>query len=162
MKKLLLFVLASPYLLRAQEVFPKITGHAGIVHALVTLSDGNASYNFNNSYTVSFPVAINIWKTNKIGFSLEAYPTIKNENGSHKMTNFTLHPGILYRFTPTFTFAGRAAFETSGRYGITPVFTKVFKKNKYSNYYLAIPLPVRTGADKPISAALAVQLGVSF
>ena len=160
--KLLLFAFILPYSILAQDTFPKITGHAGIVHPLVTLSDGNTSYNFNNSYTVSFPVAVNIWKTNKIGFSFEAYPTIKNENGSHKMTNFTFHPGILYRFSPTFTFAGRAAFETSGRYGVTPVFTKVFKKNKFSNYYIAIPLPIRTGADKPISAALAMQLGVSF
>ena len=162
MMKLLLFAFILPYSILAQDTFPKITGHAGIVHPLVTLSDGNTSYNFNNSYTVSFPVAVNIWKTNKIGFSFEAYPTIKNENGSHKMTNFTFHPGILYRFSPTFTFAGRAAFETSGRYGVTPVFTKVFKKNKFSNYYIAIPLPIRTGADKPISAALAMQLGVSF
>lgn len=162
MKKLLFLVLILPFIGKGQSEFPKITGHAGIVHAIVTVSDGTASYNFNNSYSVSFPVAINIWKTNKIGFSFEAFPTIKNENGSHKMTNFTFHPGILYRFTPTFTFAGRAAFETSGRYGVTPVFTKVFKKNKYSNYYIAIPLPVRTGADKPISAGLAVQLGVSF
>ena len=162
MMKLLLFAFILPYSILAQDTFPKITGHAGIVHPLVTLSDGNTSYNFNNSYTVSFPVAVNIWKTNKIGFSFEAYPTIKNENGSHKMANFTFHPGILYRFSPTFTFAGRAAFETSGRYGVTPVFTKVFKKNKFSNYYIAIPLPIRTGADKPISAALAMQLGVSF
>ena len=120
MKKLLLFAFILPYSILAQDTFPKITGHAGIVHPLVTLSDGNTSYNFNNSYTVSFPVAVNIWKTNKIGFSFEAYPTIKNENGSHKMANFTFHPGILYRFSPTFTFAGRAAFETSGRYGVTP------------------------------------------
>ena len=71
MKKLLLFAFILPYSILAQDTFPKITGYAGIVHPLVTLSDGNTSYNFNNSYTVSFPVAVNIWKTNKIGFSFD-------------------------------------------------------------------------------------------
>jgi hypothetical protein len=61
-----------------------------------------------------------------------------------------------------YTFAGRAAFETSGRYGITPVFNKVIKKNKNSSYYIAIPLPVRFGNDKPASFTIAFQFGIAF
>lgn len=141
---------------------PKITGHFGIVHPLITASDGKASYNFDGYYAVSFVAAVNIWKTEKWGFSLESFPTLKVENGVHKITNYTFHPGLLYRINPTTSLAGRLAFETSGRYGITPVFTKVIKKNQYSNYYIAVPFPLRAGAEKPMSATLALQIGISF
>jgi hypothetical protein len=57
---------------------------------------------------------------------------------------------------------GRAAFETSGRYGITPVFNQIIKRNKNSNLYVAVPLPVRFGNDKPASVGLNIQVGVSF
>ena len=163
MKKLLFPLLIFPLVFcKAQTGFPKLTGHFGILHPLLTFSDGSTSFNFNNSYTVGFPVGINFWKTDKIGFSLEIVPLIKNENGTHKVSNIMIHPGILYRFSPTFTFAGRAAFETNGRYGVTPIFNKVLKKNKLSNYYLAIPFPVRAGNDKPISVTFGAQVGISF
>ncbi|CAM4205159.1 hypothetical protein EWU23_04400 [Cytophagaceae bacterium 50C-KIRBA] len=146
----------------AQEQFPKLAGHVGIAHSIITVSDGSTSGNFGNSYSVGFPIALNIWKTEKVGFSFEVIPAIRSENGSHKMNNVTFHPGILYRLGKGYTFAGRAAFETSGRYGFTPVFNKVLKKNKFSNYYLAVPIPIRFGNDRPVSANLTVQLGIAF
>lgn len=145
-----------------KTVYPRITGHIGIVHPLLTVADGKSTYNFNGSYSVSFVAAINLWKTEKWGFSLESFPTIKTENGVSKVTNYTFHPGVLYRVNPSTSLAGRLAFETSGRFGVTPVFTKIFKKNPFSNYYIAIPMPIRFGAEKPVSATLAFQVGVSF
>jgi len=61
-----------------------------------------------------------------------------------------------------FTLAGRAAFETSGRYGFTPVFNKMVKRNNSSNYFIAIPLPVRFGNDLPSSYGVGFQFGVAF
>lgn len=163
MKNLLLFtILLFSLPTMGQEQFPKIAGHMGIAHSIITVSDGITTGNFGNSYTVGFPVALNIWKTEKVGFSLEVIPAIRSENGSHKMNNVTFHPGILYRLGKGYTFAGRAAFETSGRYGMTPVLNRVLKKNKFSSYYLAIPIPIRFGNDRPVSANLTVQLGVAF
>ena len=163
MKKLIyLALLVSPFTAFSQEHFPKVAGHMGIAHPIITLSEGSTSGNFGNSYTLGFPIAINIWKTEKVGFSFEVIPGIRSENGSHRVNNVTFHPGILYRLGKGYTFAGRAAFETSGRYGITPVFNKVLKKNKFSNYYLAIPFPIRFGNDRPVSANLTVQLGIAF
>lgn len=144
------------------SIFPKVTGHFGIVNPLVTITKEKTSFNFNGSYSVSMVGAINLCKTEKWGFSLESYSTLKFENGISKMANFTFHPGILYRINSTTTLAGRTAFETSGRYGITPVFNKVLRKNQFTNYYLAIPFPIRAGAEKPLSIGLGVQLGVSF
>ncbi|MCZ2473264.1 hypothetical protein [Aquirufa ecclesiirivi] len=163
MKNLLLFtILLFSLPTMAQEQFPKIAGHMGIAHSIITVSDGITTGNFGNSYSVGFPVALNIWKTEKVGFSLEVIPAIRSENGSHKMNNVTFHPGILYRLGKGYTFAGRAAFETSGRYGMTPVLNRVLKKNKFSSYYLAIPIPIRFGNDRPVSANLTVQLGIAF
>jgi ABC-type glycerol-3-phosphate transport system substrate-binding protein len=62
----------------------------------------------------------------------------------------------------SFTLIGRAAFETSGRFGVTPVINKVVKRNKNSNYFIAMPMPLRFGNDKPTSFTLGFQFGVAF
>lgn len=54
------------------------------------------------------------------------------------------HPGILVALGSGFTFAGRAAFERSGRSGLTPVIDKTVKKGKKLNLKLSdnFKLPV--------------------
>ena len=76
-------------------VYPRITGHVGIVHPLFTISSNDTHTNFDGSYTVGMPVGINIWKSPRIGFSMEIVPFVKAENGSSKMSNTLIHPGIL-------------------------------------------------------------------
>jgi hypothetical protein len=162
MKKLLFIALLLPILSNAQNMYPRAAGHVGIVHPLVAFSSDGTETNFGNSYRVGFPMALNIWKTEKVGFSLEVIPTLKSENGTSKIYNVTFHPGILYRLSHNLTFVGRAAFETSGRYGVTPVFNQIIKRNKNSNVYIAVPLPIRFGNDKPASIGANVQFGISF
>lgn len=162
MKKLLFCALMLSFLGRAQSTYPRVAGHVGIVHPLVAFSSDGTETNFGNSYRVGFPMALNIWKTDKVGFSLEVIPTLKSENGTSKIYNVTFHPGILYRLSHNLTFVGRAAFETSGRYGVTPVFNQIIKRNKNSNVYIAVPLPIRFGNDKPASIGANVQFGISF
>ena len=142
--------------------YPRIAAYTGIVHPLVTFSKTETVTNFKNAYTVGFPVGINVWKSAKVGFSFEVVPFIKAENHVSKMNNFLFHPGILLGLGHGFTLAGRAAFETSGRYGFTPVFNKIAKRNKNSHYFVAIPLPVRFGNDKPASFAVGFQFGLGF
>ncbi|WP_421828536.1 hypothetical protein [Larkinella sp.] len=59
-----------------------------------------------------------------------------------------------------FTLAGRAAFETAGRYGFTPVLNKIVKKNKNSGYFVAVP--VRFGNNHPTNVTIGFQFGISF
>jgi hypothetical protein len=146
----------------SQNTYPKITGYVGIVQPIVTFSKDGTVTNFKDYYLVGLATGINIWKSNKIGFSFELIPYIKADNGTSKMSNFSFQPGVLAALGKGYTFAGRAAFETSGRYGITPVFNKVIKKNKNSSYYIAIPLPVRFGNDKPASFTIGFQFGIAF
>lgn len=124
------------YAQKEAEVYPKIKGSVGIVHPLVTFTSEETTTNFKDYYIVGMPIAINIWKNKKIGFSFEIVPTIKSDKEISKVNNVLIHPGILIRLKHEFTFAGRVAFETSGRYGFTPVLSKAIGIHKDYNYYV--------------------------
>lgn len=147
---------------QSATTYPRITGYVGIMHPIVTFSDGKSTVNFKDYYLGGLPTGINIWKSSKIGFSAEFVPFIRAENGHSKMNNFLFHPGVLVSLGHGFILAGRAAFETSGRYGVTPVINWIFKKGTYSSYYLAIPVPSRFGNDQPASVGIGFQFGITF
>jgi len=148
---------------RQPVTYPKITGYAGILHPLVTYSKRDVPhYNFDGAYIVGMPTGINIWKSAKIGFSMEFVPLIRAGNGTSKMNNFLFHPGALFGLGKGFTLATRAAFETSGRYGFTPVLNKIVKKGQSSSYFIAVPVPVRFGNDLPTSLTIGFQFGIIF
>ena len=144
------------------EVYPKIKVTVGILHPLVTFTSEQTTTNFKDHYTVGMPFALNVWKNNKIGFSLEIVPIIKSDDEISKVSNILIHPGVLVRLKHEFTFAGRAAFETSGRYGFTPIISKAIGIHKDHNYFVSMPLPVRFGNDKPTSLTIGLQFGISF
>jgi hypothetical protein len=142
--------------------YPKITAYVGILHPLATYSKDVPHYNFDGVYTVGMPTGINIWKSAKIGFSMEFVPLIKAADGTSKMNNFLFHPGALFGLGKGFTLATRAAFETSGRYGFTPVLNKIVKKAQSCSYFVAAPVPVRFGNDQPTSLTVGFQFGIVF
>lgn len=142
--------------------YPRVAGYVGILHPIVTFSDEGTTTNFDSYYVVGLPTGINIWKSPKIGFSAEFVPLVRAEKGTSKMANFLFHPGILVTLAPGLTFAGRAAFETAGRYGFTPVLNKIVKKNKNSGYFVAVPVPFRFGNGHPASVTIGFQFGITF
>jgi hypothetical protein len=144
------------------QSYPRTTGFISILHPIVTFDKNGSTFNFSHSYSVGFPVGINILKSDKIGFSLEMIPMIKAENGTDKVSNIIIHPGIMFRHKHGFTFITRIAFETSGRYGFTPVFNKVLIEKKYVKYFISVALPVRFGNEKPASIGIGFQTGISF
>jgi hypothetical protein len=157
-----LFISTTTSAQNPQPTYPKLAGYVGIVHPIVSFSSDGTHTNFKDSYIVGLPIGINIWKSAKIGFSSEIVPLIKATSASSKVNNVLFHPGILVALGNGFTFAGRLAFETSGRYGLTPVFNKVVKKNKGSSYFVAIPLPARFGNDQSSSYDVGFQFGIAF
>jgi hypothetical protein len=142
--------------------YPKVTAYVGIIHPLVTLNNEGASTNFRGHYVVGMPTGINLWKSEKIGFTFEVVPSIRAENGGSKVNNFLFHPGVLVALGKGVTFAGRAAFETAGRYGFTPVLSRAIIRNKNSSFFAALTVPVRFGNDHPVSATIGLQLGLAF
>ncbi|NNU33063.1 hypothetical protein HK413_00585 [Mucilaginibacter sp. S1162] len=111
---------------------------------------------------MGFPFGVNILKSDNFGVSFEVVPSIRTEKNISKMSNVVFHPGAMFRFKHGFTFIGRMAFETGGRYGVTPVFNQVIKKGKDASLYVSVPLPVRFGNDLPVSVSTGIQVGVSF
>ncbi|MBP6391582.1 MAG: hypothetical protein KA352_11900 [Flavobacteriales bacterium] len=142
--------------------YPQIKGYFSVLHPIATLDQDTVIYNLVNSYTVLVPVGLNLLKSDHIGFSFELAPTIKVENGQDRVTSLLFHPGILFRRSHGFTFATRLAFETNGRYGITPIFNQVVVKRTDVSYFVAGSLPARFGNNKPGTIGIAVQLGVNF
>ncbi len=142
--------------------YPKITAYAGTIHPIVTFSGNKPVYNFDHVYVGGLVTGINLWKNSKIGFSMEFVPFIRAGDGTSRMSNFLFHPGALFALGNGFTLATRAAFETSGRYGFTPVINKIVKRNKGSSFYIAVPVPARFGNDQPATITLAFQFGVAF
>ncbi|KQR70209.1 hypothetical protein [Pedobacter sp. Leaf176] len=164
MKKYVLFIIlfSIQIFVSAQENYPKIVGYVGVVHPIATFSSAGTDFNFDGHYVVGLPVGINLWKSKRIGFSLEMVPYVRAEDGSSKTSNLLIHPGVLVSINSGFTFAGRFAFETSGRYGFTPVLSKVIVKNKMSSIFVALPVPFRFGNDKPFSTTVAFQFGLAL
>ena len=146
----------------SQTTYPKITGYFGVMHPIVTISNEQTNLNFRDYYAVGFPTGINIWKSSKIGFSFEIVPNIKVQGASDKVTNILFHPGVLVALGKGYTFAGRAAFESSGRYGFTPVINKTVLKSDNCSYFVAVPLPVRFGNDHPATFTVGFQFGIAF
>jgi hypothetical protein len=159
---LLYFVSLNTQAQTSTETYPKINGYVGIIHPLVTFSNSATTFNFKEYYTVGMPIGLNLWKNEKIGFSFEIVPTIKSDSEISKVNNILIHPGVLVRLKKGFTFAGRLAFETSGRYGFTPIIAKVIKKYKDHNYYVSMPVPVRFGNNHEATVTVVFQVGIGF
>jgi hypothetical protein len=142
--------------------YPKVTGYFSVLQPLTALSGGNFASNFGNVYVVAFPFGMNIIKSDSFGISFEVAPAIRTEKNISKVSTVLFHPGAMFRFKHGFTFIGRMAFETSGRFGVTPVFNQVIKKGKDASLFVSVPFPVRFGNDQPTSIGAGLQLGVSF
>ncbi|MCO5949110.1 hypothetical protein [Mucilaginibacter flavidus] len=143
--------------------YPKVVGYLSFIVPIVTHADGKFTPNFDHHIaSIGFPVGVNVLYSAKFGFSYEFTPTIKSSGGTSKMSNLLFDPGTMFRFEHGFTIITRLAFETSGRYGFTPVFNKVYARSKDVNYFVALSLPNRFGNADPYSIGLNVQFGFTF
>ncbi|MBB5282583.1 hypothetical protein HNQ92_000704 [Rhabdobacter roseus] len=161
----LLAVGVSVAKLPAQTLAPKephMAGYASFLHPLVTFSKGTTTTNFSPAYVVGVPMGINLWKSTHFGFSFEITPFIRAENGMSRMSNILFHPGLLVSLGHGFTFVGRAAFETNGRYGFTPVLNKTVIHGQNINYFVGMPIPIRFGNNAPASLTIGLLTGITF
>jgi hypothetical protein len=142
--------------------YPKVTGYISVVHPIITAYENETTYNFKNDYTIGFPIGVNILKSDKLGFSFEITPFIKSVNGNASMSNLLFHPGVILRFPKGFSINNRMAFETSGRFGYTAVFSKVIARTPMHNFFVAMPVPFRFGGNKSFSVGAGLQVGITF
>lgn len=144
-----------------KSAYPKAVGYLSFIFPLVTIAS-TTTYNFNGTTSIGFPVGVNVLYSDRFGFSYEFTPTIKAGGGTSKVSNLLFDPGTMFRFQHGFTFISRLAFETSGRYGFTPVFNQVYARTKDVNYFVALSTPVRFGNSAPSSIGLNFQVGFTF
>lgn len=146
----------------AEPVFPQVKGYVGLVHPLYTFSSDGNQPNFRDYYLVGNPWGINIWKSKKFGITFEFTPFVRSDSKNSRVSNVLFHPGVMYRLGHEFTLIGRLAYETSGRYGFTPILSKVVKRYDRSNVFVALLAPIRFGNAHAPAITPAFQFGVGF
>jgi hypothetical protein len=110
--------------------YPKVVGYLSFILPLETLQSGNFTPNFDHhTSNIGFPIGVNVLYSDHFGFSYEITPNIEATDGSSKMSKILFDPGTMFRFDHGFTIITRLAFETSGRYGFTPVFNQIYARN---------------------------------
>lgn len=142
--------------------YPNVVSYLSFILPVVTIDKNTTSTNFTHATVIGFPTGVNILYSDRFGFSFELTPFIRSASGTSKMTNILFHPGTMFRFKHAFTIISRLAFETSGRYGFTPVFNKTLVKTKVANYFMAVSLPARFGNNAPASIGGNIQFGLTF
>jgi hypothetical protein len=150
---------------KAKSTYPKVVGYLSFILPFETLSlsTGKFDPNFSNhTSSIGFPVGVNVLYSDRFGFSYEFTPTVKASGGSSKMSNLLFDPGTMFRFDHGFTIISRLAFETSGRYGFTPVFNQIYARTKDVNYFVALSLPTRFGNSEAATLGLNLQIGFIF
>jgi hypothetical protein len=148
-----------------KTIYPKSVGYFSFILPVVTINQSqttNDFSNFNNGFAIGFPVGINVLYSDKFGFSYEFTPTIKSTNGETKTSNLLFDPGPMFRFKHGVTLITRLAFETSGRYGFTPVLNKVIMRSKFCNLFAAVSMPVRFGATELPTIGGNFQFGITL
>ena len=142
--------------------YPEVKGYVALVVPIYTFSSDGNTLNGKDNFVIGNPWGINIWKSKRFGFSFEFTPFLKFDNKGSKVSNVLFHPGVLYRLGHEYTFIGRLAYETSGRYGFTPIINKVFKRTAHNTFYVAALLPVRFGNSHEPSITPGFQFGIGF
>jgi hypothetical protein len=148
-----------------KTIYPKSVGYFSFILPIVTINQNvttNDFSNFNNGFAIGFPVGINVLYSDKFGFSYEFTPTIKSTNGETKTSNLLFDPGPMFRFKHGVTLITRLAFETSGRYGFTPVLNKVVMRSKFCNLFAAVSMPVRFGDSELPTIGGNFQFGITL
>ncbi|MBX2818936.1 MAG: hypothetical protein KTR29_04615 [Rhodothermaceae bacterium] len=146
-----------------------IGGHIGVVVPMVQSTDGDVS-TITDNLVGGFPMGVTIKMRHNVAFDFEVVPFL-DENA---VTNVLLHPGVLMGLTNNFTFGLRAAFETGGSFGVTPLLNKSFPfpNDPNTSFFVEAVVPVRfyqeapdyQGAPVNVSKtlAMAVHVGVAF
>ena len=147
--------------------FPYVKGYMSFIIPWVKIDKDQTVWEFQNAITIGFPMGLNVYYSKKFGFSFEITPSVQWSQPSgkpamSKTSNLQFAPGPIFRFKNGFNIITRLAFETSGRYGFTPVFNKVYARTEAVDYWFSLSLPMRFGNSQPASIGLSLQIGFTF
>lgn len=148
-------------------VYPHVKAYLSFLIPMVTVNKDETVTEFERATTIGFPVGINVYYSDRFGFSFELTPSVQwAQHGDSaiqsKTTNLLFAPGTMFRFKHSFNIIARLAFETQGRYGFTAVFNKVYLHTRVVNYFVSMSVPLRFGNNVPATIGLGLQIGFTF
>lgn len=79
-----------------------------------------------------------------------------------KVSKIVFHPGVIFPLKRGFAVMMRAAFESTGRYGVTQVFNKAIIKTRKGAFGVALVIAERFGNGLPASISFGIGIGLSF
>jgi hypothetical protein len=162
---LILFSVVSINLSFSQNIsgkkFPFVSGYIGTALPIISFSKDGHSSNVNSTTSLVFPIGFNLNKSTKFSYSIELDPVITFTGNSSSLRNLALLPGILLH-QPKLSYGIRAAFETSGRYGMSFSLLKSLTKKDKLTIVLGLALDIRTGNKTPINAGTGIILVIVF
>src|SRR5580693_6836857 len=167
------FLTASGSLFAQSEVsvskpnYPYVKAYLSFIIPWVTINKNETVTEFEKATTIGFPVGLNVYYSDKFGFSYEITPLVvwqqpAGKSGTSKSSNLVFDPGPIFRFQHGFNIVARLAFETQGRYGFTPVLNKVYARTRDVDYWFSVSLPARFGNSMPASIGVNLQIGFTF
>ncbi|HZZ75586.1 MAG TPA: hypothetical protein VFE04_06630 [Puia sp.] len=147
--------------------YPYVKGYLSFIIPWVTINKDETVTEFEKATTVGFPFGLNVYYSDHFGLSFEITPSIvwqqpSGKPATSKTTNVLFDPGPIFRLKHGFNIVARLAFETSGRYGFTPVFNKVYARTRDVDYWFSVSLPARFGNSLPASVGVNLQIGFTF
>ena len=157
---------ASPSISPTQA-YPYVKGYLSFIIPWVTFQGNTVTPEFKSATTIGFPFGVLVYYSDHFGFSFEITPSIMYahqtaKSPTSKTSNVLFDPGPMIRFKHGWTFIPRLAFETGGRYGVTPVLNKIVARTKALNYFVAVSTPMRAGNSEPTSIGANLQVGLIF
>jgi len=147
---------------QSTPTYPRVVGFFAALVPIGTLSSGSFKGNFSNSTTIGFPFGLNLLTSDHLGYSMELVPFIVSQNGLDKMQYMLFHPGVMFRLNHGFTVIPRLAFQTDGRYGFTPVLSKIIVRKRNYQLFVSVSEPARFGNNLPSSFTTTMQVGITF
>jgi hypothetical protein len=149
------------------QTYPYVKGYLSFIIPWVTLQGSTVTPEFKTTTTIGFPFGVLVYYSATFGFSFEITPSILYEHQTgkspaSKTSNVLFDPGPMFRLKHGWTIISRLAFETSGRYGVTPVLNKTIARTKAVNYFVAVSAPMRAGNSAPTSIGGNLQIGFIF
>jgi hypothetical protein len=140
----------------------KIGAYIGIVHPIITLQDGKATFNFDGFYQMGITTAVIIRKHEKYAFNLELVSFVRSQDGQARTNNLMIHPGVTFFLKKNYSITPRLGFESSGRFGPTVIFTKkMFQWGAHPINFNLVNL-FRFGNNVKFSYTTAINLTCNF
>lgn len=126
----------------AAEAQTSVGGHIGFVLPLVTHAGGQTT-NIADHFSIGFPLGVTFKGKGRMAYDLELVPGVQ---GTPRLTNFTVHPGLIWDVGHNFSVGMRAGFDVnSPQWGFTPLVNHGWpiKDNLFKAYFVEAVLPVR-------------------